>query len=225
MAVSQNRIALGGLARKLVAEGLLDEQKATDAYEDAKNNKVPFVKYLVDNDLQSSKVIAHAASTEFGVPLLDIDALELDADVLKLVSEELIQKHHALPIFKRGNRVYIAVADPTNLQALDEIKFHIGANTEALVVEQDKLAKAIDKALEEADGGLGDMDDSSFDDLDDLEVGDDQPDDHDDSDIDDARLFVSLIKYCSMPLKKALQTYTSSLTKKPIGYAFESTAC
>ena len=130
MAVSTNRIPLSGLARKLVAEGLLDEDKAAEAFEDAMGNKIPFVKYLVDNDLQSSKVIAHAASTEFGVPLLDINALEIDPDVIKLVSEELVQKHNALPLFKRGNRVYIGVADPTNLQALDEIKFHIGANTE-----------------------------------------------------------------------------------------------
>lgn len=211
MAVSTNQIPLGGLARKLVAEGLLDEQKAGEAYEDAKNNKIPFVKYLVDNDLQSSKVIAHAASSEFGVPLLDIDALELDPDVLKLVSEELIQKHHALPIFKRGNRVYIAVADPTNLQALDEIKFHIGANTEALVVEQDKLAKSIEKALEAADGGLGDMDDADFDDLDDLEVGDDQPDDHDDSDVDDA----PVVRFVNKVLLDAIKKGASDLHFEP----------
>ena len=211
MAVSTNRIPLGGLARKLVAEGLLDEQKAVDAFEDALNNKVPFVKYLVDNDLQSARVIAHAASTEFGVPLIDIGAMELDPDVLKLVSEELIQKHHALPLFKRGNRVYIGVADPTNLQALDEIKFHIGANTEALVVEQDKLGKAIDKALEEADGGLGDMDDSDFDDLDDLEVGDDQPEERDDSDVDDA----PVVRFVNKVLLDAIKKGASDLHFEP----------
>ena len=211
MAVSTNRIPLSGLARKLVAEGLLDEDKAAEAFEDAMGNKIPFVKYLVDNDLQSSKVIAHAASTEFGVPLLDINALEIDPDVIKLVSEELVQKHHALPLFKRGNRVYIGVADPTNLQALDEIKFHIGANTEALVVEQDKLAKAIEKALEDADGGLGDMDDSDFDDLDDLEVGEDQPEDHDDSDVDDA----PVVRFVNKVLLDAIKKGASDLHFEP----------
>ncbi|MEM7468012.1 MAG: type IV-A pilus assembly ATPase PilB [Pseudomonadota bacterium] len=211
MAVSTNRIPLSGLARKLVAEGLLEEQKAGEAFEDAMENKVPFVKYLVDNDLQSSKVIAQAASTEFGVPLLDIEALELDPDVLKLVSEELIQKHHALPLFKRGNRVYIGVADPTNLQALDEIKFHIGANTEALVIEQDKLAKAIDRALEAADGGLGDMDDADFDDLDDLEVGDDQPQEQDDSDVDDA----PVVRFVNKVLLDAIKKGASDLHFEP----------
>lgn len=211
MAVSTNRVPLSGLARKLVSDGLLDEAKAAEAFQDAMSNKVPFVKYLVENDLQSAKVIAHAAATEFGVPLLDIEALEIDPDVLKLVSEELIQKHHALPLFKRGNRVYIGVADPTNLQALDEIKFHIGANTEALVIEEDKLAKAIDKALDEADSGLGDMGDSDFDDLDDLEVGDTQPEQHDDSDIDDA----PVVRFVNKVLLDAIKKGASDLHFEP----------
>lgn len=211
MAVSENRIPLSGLARKLVSDGLLDGDKASEAFQEAMGNKIPFVKYLVDNDLQSSKVIAHAASTEFGVPLLDIEALEIDPDVIKLVSEELVQKHHALPLFKRGNRVYIGVADPTNLQALDEIKFHIGANTEALVIEQDKLAKAIDKALAEADGGLGDMEDSDFDDLDDLEVGDDQPEQQDDSEVDDA----PVVRFVNKVLLDAIKKGASDLHFEP----------
>lgn len=208
MAVSENRIPLSGLARKLVSDGLLDADKAAEAFQEAMGNKTPFVKYLVDNDLQSSKVIAHAASTEFGVPLLDIEALEIDPDVIKLVSEELVQKHHALPLFKRGNRVYIGVSDPTNLQALDEIKFHIGANTEALVIEQDKLAKAIDKAMADADGGLGDMEDSDFDDL---EVGDDQPEEHDDSDVDDA----PVVRFVNKVLLEAIKKGASDLHFEP----------
>ena len=170
MAVSSNRVPLSGLARKLVADGLLDEASAHDAFQEAIGEKLPFVKYLVDNKISSAKVIAQAASQEFGVPILDIEAMELDVEVLKLVSTEMIQKHHALPLFRRGNRVYIGVSDPTNLQALDEIKFHIGANTEAVVIEEDKLARAIDKAMEATDTSLNDMEDSDFDNLDDLEV-------------------------------------------------------
>ena len=212
MAVSTNRVPLSGLARKLVGEGLLDENKAAEAFQAALDDKVPFVKYLVDNDLQTSKVIAHAASQEFGVPILDIEALEIDADVLKLVSEELIQKHHALPLFKRGNRVFIGLSDPTNLQALDEIKFHLGANTEALVIEEDKLAKAIDKALEDADGGLGELDGGGLEDLDDLEHGDDQPDQADDSaEIDDA----PVVRFVNKVLLDAIKKGASDLHFEP----------
>lgn len=212
MAVSTNRVPLSGLARKLVADGLLDEVAAQDAFQQAVGNKVPFVKYLVDNDLASAKVIAHAAAQEFGVPALDIEAMEIDPDVLKLVSEELITKHHALPLFRRGNRVYIGVSDPTNLQALDEIKFHIGANTEAVVIEEDKLGKAIEKAMEAADGGLGDMEDSDFDNLDDLEVGGDEHENEDDSaDIDDA----PVVRFVNKVLLDAIKKGASDLHFEP----------
>ena len=172
MAVSSNRVPLSGLARKLVADDILAEDAASQAYQDALGKKIPFVRFLVENNLADARDIAHAASSEFGVPMIDIDALEIDADTVKLVSRDLIQKHGALPLYKRGTRVFIGVADPTNLQALDEIKFNIGGGTtEAVVVEWNKLAKVIDKALEDTDTSLGDMDGGDLEDFDDVEVG------------------------------------------------------
>ncbi|MEX2354040.1 MAG: type IV-A pilus assembly ATPase PilB, partial [Gammaproteobacteria bacterium] len=172
MAVSANKIHLSGLARKLVLDGLLDEASAADHYQKALGSKQAFVAYLVENKLVPARDIAIAASQEFGVPVLDINAMEIDIDVIKLIKEDLIRKHHSLPIFKRGKRLYIAVSDPTNLQALDEIKFATSTNTEAILVEEDKLAKIIDKSLEEMEGGLGDMDEDELDNLEDLEVAD-----------------------------------------------------
>ena len=211
MAVSSNRVPLSGLTRKLVADGLLDEASAHDAFQEAIGNKLPFVKYLVDNNISTAKVIAQAASQEFGVPILDLESMELDAEVLKLVSADMIQKHHALPLFRRGNRVYIGVSDPTNLHALDEIKFHIGANTEAVVIEEDKLAKAIDKAMEAADGGLGDMKDSDFENLDDLEVGGDEQEQQDDSEVDDA----PVVRFVNKVLLDAIKKGASDLHFEP----------
>ncbi len=212
MAVSSNRVPLSGLARKLVADGLLDEASAHNAFQEAIGEKLPFVKYLVDNKISTAKVIAQAASQEFGVPILDIEAMELDVEVLKLVSTEMIQKHHALPLFRRGNRVYIGVSDPTNLQALDEIKFHIGANTEAVVIEEDKLARAIDKAMEATDTSLDDMEDADFDNLDDLEIGADQHEESDDSDvIDDA----PVVRFVNKVLLDAIKKGASDLHFEP----------
>ena len=119
MAVSLNKIQLGGLARKLVTDGLLDEAAAQQAHQAALKEKMPLVSFLVINKLVPSKKIALAASHEFGVPLLDINAIELDKEITKLVKEDLIKKHHALPVFKRGKRLFLALSDPTNLQALD----------------------------------------------------------------------------------------------------------
>ena len=212
MAVTSNRVPLSGLARKLVSDGLLDEQAAIRAFQDALSTRIPFVKYLIDHKLAESKVIAHAAAHEFGVPLLDIEALEIDPEIVKLVSVELIQRHHALPIFKRGNRVYIAVSDPTNLQALDEIKFHIGANTDAVLVEESKLAKAIEKSLEAADTGLGNMEESDFENLDDLEVGTQQEATPESSaEIDDA----PVVRFVNKVLIDAIKRGASDLHFEP----------
>jgi len=212
MAVSANKIHLSGLARKLVFDGLLDENAAQDHFQKALKEKKPFVSYLVENKLVNSGAIALAASQEFGVPLLDIQCLDLDMDTVKLVKEDLIKKHHALPIFKRGKRLYLGVSDPTNLQALDEIKFAVGMQTDAILIEEDKLAKTIDKVLEEMEGGLGNMEEDEFDNLDDLEVGEDQAKQtEDDTDIDDA----PVVKFVNKCLLDAIKKRASDLHFEP----------
>jgi type IV pilus assembly protein PilB len=175
MAASPDRVTLSGLGRKLVLDGLLGEDDAARAYSDALKNKEAFVSYVVRQGLASARDIAHVAALEFGVPLVAIDTIEIDPDVAKQVDEKLIRRHHALPLYRRGNRLFVGVSDPTNLQALDEIKFHTGSNIEAILVEEDKLAQAIDKTLDDADTSMSDLaDDDDLDNLDDLEVGDDE---------------------------------------------------
>ena len=176
---------LSGLARKLVLDGLLSEPDAVKAQDAATKKKLPLVSYLVESKLVASKALANAAAHEFGVPLLDIGAIELESDVVRLVDEKLVRQHHGLPLFKRGNRLFIAVSDPTNLIALDEIKFHAGMNTEAVLVEEDKLNVIIEKAMSDSDTTLQDLDG----DLEDIDISsDDDPnsDSGGDSDIDDA---------------------------------------
>lgn len=212
MASPAKKINLSGLARKLVLDGLIEEEAAQEHFQTALKKKKPFVSYLVENNVVASADIALAASQEFGAPLLEIDSLELDVDIVKLVKEDLIKKHHALPIFKRGKRLYIAVSDPTNLQALDEIKFATSMNTEAILVEEDKLAKLIESTMDDMDGGLGDMDDDEFDELDDLEVADeDTGQDEDDGDIDDA----PVVKFVNKVLLDAIKKGASDLHFEP----------
>jgi type IV pilus assembly protein PilB len=211
MATPTKKINLSGLARKLVLDGLLDEEKAQSVFEESQKKKKPFVSLIVENKLVPSSEIALAAAQEFGAPLVDIDLLEIDPDTIKLVKEDLIKKHNALPIFKRGKRLAVAVSDPTNIQALDEIKFATSLTTDAVVVEEDKLAKNIEKALEAADGGLGDMDDEDFDDLDDLEVAEDGPQDQDDSDVDDA----PVVRFVNKCLLDAIKKGASDLHFEP----------
>ncbi|MBF8268324.1 MAG: type IV-A pilus assembly ATPase PilB [Gammaproteobacteria bacterium] len=213
MAVSASKVNLGGIARKLVIDGLLDEAAAQDHYQKALKEKKQFVPYLVENKLVASKDIGLAASQEFGVPLLDLDALELDMDTVKMVKDDLIKKHHTLPIFKRGKRLYIAASDPTYIQAVDEIKFAIGVQVEQILVEEDKLAKAITKVLEEMEGGLGMGEDDELEDLEGLEVADDQAEAKkgDDSEIDDA----PVVKFVNKCLLDAIKRRASDLHFEP----------
>ena len=112
---------LSGLARKLLSEGVVPEDAIRSASETAHKQKIPLVTYLVQNNIVPARAIASAAAEEFGTPIIELDSLSTDVLPKELVNEKLVRKHRALPIFKRGTRLYIAVSDPTNLQALDEI--------------------------------------------------------------------------------------------------------
>ena len=108
--------------------------------------------------------------------LYDLDSHQVELDIVKLVQDKLLQKHRCLPLYRRGKRLFLAVADPTNLHAIDEIKFQTGLGIEAIVVEDDKLQKLIDKAAEQADAAMPQLtDDETGFDLENLDVsgGDD----------------------------------------------------
>jgi len=155
MATANPTMTLSGLAGRLVRDGLLNEADARSAAEAARKAGKTLVAALVEGKRMSATELANAAASEFGVPLFDIASMEMDPAITGLVSEKLIRHHQALPIFKRGKRLFVAVADPTNLDALDEFKFHCGLNTDPVLVEHDKLIKAIDKAMNDADSNFG----------------------------------------------------------------------
>src|SRR5690606_26094443 len=133
------------------------------------------VPYLVEKNLASARQVAVAAAHEFGVPLLDLDAVEPDLDAIRLVDDKLLSKHRVLPILARGKRLYVAVGDPTNLHAPDEIKFQTTLRVEPIVVEQDKLEARVARAIEAIDTTMSSFDEQDFD-LENLEVsgGDDE---------------------------------------------------
>jgi type IV pilus assembly protein PilB len=166
---ADTNIALSGLARRLVKDGILNEDSAKQAFKDCAAEKIPFVSQLVKQGLCDGTAIAEAASDEFGAPLFDLTTFNMEMAPRDLVDSKLIQQHHALPLYKRGNRLFIAVSDPTNLRAIDEIKFHTGINTDAVLVEEAALHEAITAFLENADGQIddfGDFDDAGLEDLD-----------------------------------------------------------
>src|ERR1700729_2481774 len=171
-----SRVALGGLAQRLVQDGLLDESAMQDAIAKAKEKRANLVTHLVSTNLATARDIAISASNEFGVPLLDLDAVAPDMDAVRAVSDKLMQKHRVLPLMKRGKRLFLAVADPTNLHALDEIRFQTSMSIEFVVVEDNKLQTAVTKAIDQAESVMPTLTDDDFD-LENLEVtgGDEDP--------------------------------------------------
>jgi len=170
LALGGSRAGLGGLPQRLVQDGVVEEAAMLEAMNAARERKIGVVTQLVSSGAANARDIAVAASTEFGVPLFDLDAVNLDLDTVRLVSDKLVAKHRVLPMFRRGKRLFLAVADPTNLHAIDEIKFQTSLGIEAVVVEDDKLQKAIDKALEQADTQMSSLSEEEGIDLDALEV-------------------------------------------------------
>jgi len=168
-----SRASFQGLPQRLVADGLVAENAMLEALNGARERRVSIVSYLVEYNLADAREIAIAASQEFGAPLLDLDAIQPDFDIVRLVSEKTLRRHRVLPLVKRGKRLYVAVADPTNLHALDEVKFATGLSVEAVVVEEDKLGRLLTKSLEQVDTAMPELAGEDFE-LDGLEVTSDE---------------------------------------------------
>lgn len=172
-----NLVGITGITRRLVLDGALDEVEARRALDEATKQKKQVHLYLLEQRLVSQTQIAAANAVEFGMPLFDTQALDLSQSAVKLISEELLQKHQVLPLFKRGNRLYVAIADPTNTRALDEIKFAANMTVEPILVSEDILKKSLDLALTAGDTlAPGDDDDEGLENLESTGGDDDGPD-------------------------------------------------
>src|SRR6202140_760733 len=176
LALGSARGGLGGLPQRLVQDGVVDEAAMLEAVNVARERKTSVVTQLVTSGAANARDIAVAASNEFGVPLFDLDAVTLDLETIRLASDKLLAKHRVLPLFRRGKRLFLAVADPTNLHAIDEIKFQTSLAVEAIVVEDDKLQRKLDKAIKQFDTHMPSLGDDEGVDLESLEVsgGDDE---------------------------------------------------
>jgi len=212
MSTNKSNVTLTGLARRFVDDGLLDEAIAKDAFLQASQNRIPLITYLVQNGLADSSRMAFSAAMEFGVSVLDLSSFLPEMMPEKIVDEKLVRKHHALPLYKRGNRLFIAVSDPTNIQALDEIKFNTGLSTDAVLVDDAKLREAIDKYLESQDTTMGDLDDA---DLEGVETEGGEKDDDGGavapSDVDDA----PIVKFVNKMLLDGIRAGASDVHFEP----------
>ena len=212
MVATASQSNLAGLPRRLVQDGIISEEQLQEAGEAARKERVPLIAYLVAEELAEARAVAVAASHEFGVPLLDLEAIDIDLDVIRAVDQKLITKHRVLPLVKRGKRLFLGIADPTNLQAIDDIKFATTLSIDPVVVEQDKLEERINKAIEAVDTSMGGLEDDDFD-LENLDVGSGEEEDEDiqKDDIEDA----PVVRFVNKVLLDAIKRGASDIHFEP----------
>ncbi|TIH09830.1 type IV-A pilus assembly ATPase PilB [Pseudomonas leptonychotis] len=204
-------VSLTGLARQMVLAELLDEKAAQQAQSQAQRNKLSLVTYLVQNKLVKSRVLAELASEQFGVSFVDLNSIDKESQPKDLVTEKLVRQHRVLPLWRRGNKLFIAVSDPTNHQAVTDIQFSTGMNTEAILVEDDKLGDAIEKFFDSASSGMDDLGDIDLDGLDVEAVNDDGPDGGEGNTADDA----PVVRFVNKMLLDAIKKGSSDLHFEP----------
>ena len=164
---------LTGLARRLVSEDVLPETDVRRAVAESTQGKASLTAWLLDNNLVDSARLTRIASDEFGMPMMDVSALVPANLPVNLISEALINKHKALPLFKRGKRLFVGIADPMQSHALDEIKFHSNCMVEPILVERSQLFRVIETTLNTMSNAMPEMGGGDFDELT-LEGGDDE---------------------------------------------------
>lgn len=209
-------VSLSGLARQVAQAGLLDEKGAQQAQVQAARNKLPLITYLVQNKLAKARDLAELTAEQFGVAYFDLSALDKDAQPRDLVSEKLIRQHRALPLWRRGNKLYVGISDPSNHQAVTDIQFSTGLNTEGVLVEDDKLGDAIEKFFETTGSALDDLGDMDLDGLDVEAVDDDKQDAGQGNDADDA----PVVRFVNKMLLDAIKGGSSDLHFEPYEKAY-----
>ncbi|WEJ73214.1 type IV-A pilus assembly ATPase PilB [Pseudomonas sp. PSE14] len=206
-----DQVVLSGLARQLVLSQLLDENTAREAQSQAQRNKLSLVTYLVQNKLVKSRPMMELAADQFGVAFCDLSSLDRDSFPKELVSEKLVRQHRVLPLWRRGNKLFVGLSDPTNHQAITDIQFSTGLTTEAILVEDDRLGDAIEKLFESVTGGLDDLGDVDLEGLD-IESGNaERKEENIGGDADDA----PVVRFVNKMLLDAIKGGSSDLHFEP----------
>ena len=213
MATPIGKIPLSGLALRMVRQGLLDEEKAEELQQRAAKNHCSFFSEAAGSTSTVNTELTRCASEEFGIPLFDIRSIDLEQSPISSLEDKLIEKHRILPVYKRGAKIYIAVSDPTNTHALDQVKFHTGLGVEPVLVDIEVLESAIDRALEANDetfDALADDDDEALDDID-ISAEDDQAN----KDADVEQIDTPIVRFVNKILLDAIKKRASDIHMEP----------
>ena len=161
MTLEPNVPKFSGLNRRLVDEGNLTAQQMQAAIDGARKNKKKLIPYLIDHSNINPSIIAALIAQEFGEPYLNLDAFNADLLPKEITDVNLVNKYQVLPLYQRGQTLYVATSDPTDLEALDAIKLNTKLNVSPIIVEANKLQKLIEKSFADTstfDFGSEDLD-------------------------------------------------------------------
>jgi len=211
--VSANLVGITGIARRLVQDGALEEGLARTAMAQATEARVPLAQWIAEKKLVAPAQMAAANAVEFGMPLLDASVFDPAQNAMKLVSEELIQKHNVLPLFKRGNKLFVGTSHPTQTAALAEIQFHTNLVVEPILVDEDQIRRTLEQwqnAGGQISGDLGGDDEG----LDNLEIGTDD-DAGSDSGVDAKGDDTPVVKFVNKVLVDAIRRGASDIHFEP----------
>jgi type IV pilus assembly protein PilB len=208
---------LSGVARVLVNAGKLNTKIAEDLVKSSREKKTRFVTSLIANGLISSSDLAHTLSSALALPLLDLNAVDGQRLPRDIIDTKLAIQYQVVVLAKRGNRLFIGGADPTDQEAVERIKFATQLAPEWVIVEQDKLNKMLEAAgasvteALEAIGGGGDFD---------FEVTEEQPAAQDiadaATDVEDA----PVVRFLQKMLSDAINARASDLHFEPYEYHY-----
>ncbi len=213
MALATEEHRLQGIGQLLVLENLLAKAKAIEFHKLAAGEKISLLQYLVKNNILSAEQIAFTAAQSFGVPLMDMDCIDIENIPVNLVNEKLIRRHAMVPLFSRGNNLYLATDDPSKQASLNEIQFHTGLNTYAIVVETDKLNLFIDHLLSAKENqGLADYGDDN--DLEGLEISSDD-EENDAESVASVTEDAPIVKFVNKILLEAIKEGASDIHFEP----------
>lgn len=204
--------SLSGLPRQLVTLGVISEDEAYEAVIEAEKAKTPFLTHIVMVKDVSCRKIAQQIGVEFGLPVFDLSQLDMSSLPADHMNEDLLATINALPIAQRGQKLFVAVSDPTNNEALDKYKFTTGMSVEAVLVEDDKLTEMRAKALDRGENLSEGLDDSF-----DLEVQEEgAQEESDSSDVDDT----PVVRFVNKVLLDAIKKGASDIHIEPYEKVF-----
>ena len=208
-----NLVGITGITRRLVQDGALGEADARKAQDDSAREKLPIQNFLLARGMVTHAQVAAANSAEFGIPIVDVSVMDLTQMPVKLVEERLITLHKALPLFKRGNRLFVGISDPTNTRSLDDIKFQANLTVEPILVAEDALLRAIEQALAVADAAIGGMEEDEG--LENLDISDTSDDDAGGSGIDSKTDDTPVVRFVNKMLVDAIKKGASDIHFEP----------